>query len=406
MSTIAKSARLQGLEARGYRYEPEEFFENMTFPCVVHWNFNHFVVVCGRRGKTVYINDPSCGKVKVSMEEFDEAFTGLCIRFKPGEDFAPSGHQRSMFSYLRENLKDAKQTVAFVTLATLIGSLTSVLLPAGSRVFMDRILSGRSPDWLVPLLIFLSLLCLIQLVVGWIQAVFQMKLFGILGIKASCRYMWHLFHMPARFFFQRHPGTLQQNEEDNRVISQTFILRFVPLVISSLMMIIYAYAMLHYSLSLSALGLAGVAVNLILTRKIANRHIDIIRVMKRDMSKLMSASMAGVSMAETIKASGAENAYFGRWAGYQANMNAQNVRYEKSSQILGSIPGVLVKLSSALLLCGGVFLLIKGHFTPGMVVAFQAYLTAFMDPALQMANSEQMLQEMRTDMERIEDVMV
>ena len=147
MSAIAKSARLQGLEAKGYRYEPDEFFENMTFPCIVHWNFNHFVVVCGRRGSTVYINDPSCGKLKISMEEFDEAFTGLCIRFKPGEDFVPSGHQRSMFSYLKENLKDAKQTVAFVTMATLIGSLTSILLPAGSRVFMDRILSGRSRSW-------------------------------------------------------------------------------------------------------------------------------------------------------------------------------------------------------------------------------------------------------------------
>ena len=63
MSTIAKAARLQGLEAKGFRYEVDEFFENMTFPCIAHWNFNHFVVICGRRGKTVYINDPGSGKM-------------------------------------------------------------------------------------------------------------------------------------------------------------------------------------------------------------------------------------------------------------------------------------------------------------------------------------------------------
>ncbi len=406
MSSIAKAARALGLEATGYRYEVDEFFEKATFPCIVHWNFNHFVVACGRRGNTVTINDPASGRVKISLQEFDDAFTGLCICFQPGADFQPSGHPRSMLSYLRENLAGARETVLFVTLATLIVSLTSVLLPAGSRVFLDRILSGRSPGWLLPLLLLLSLICLIQLAVGWIRSVFQMKLFGTLGVKASCRYMWHLFHLPAGFFFQRNPGDLQQNEEANRTISQTFILQFVPLVISSMMMVFYVVAMFRYSIPLTLVALAVVSLNLVLTRYNAGRFIDIVRVMKHDLGRLMSASMAGVSMIETIKAAGAENAFFDRWSGYQANLNAQNVRYEKDTMILGSIPGVLLRLSSVLLLCGGAYLMIKGRFTSGMVVAFQGYLTAFIDPASQIADCEQMIQEMRTDMERIEDVMV
>jgi len=217
--------------------------------------------------------------------------------------------------------------------------------------------------------------------------------------------MWHIFHMPAEFFFQRQPGDLQQNEEANRVIAETFIMRVVPLIISGVMMIFYAGAMFRYNVPMSVIGLAIVAVNLILTRYIANRRINIVRVMKRDMGKLMSSSMAGISMIETIKASGAENAYFGRWSGYQANVNAQNIRFEKISQILGSLPGILIKLTTVVLLCFGTLLVIQGQFTLGCVVAFQAYLTAFMDPAMQMVNSGQMIQEMRTDMERIEDVM-
>ena len=258
---------------------------------------------------------------------------------------------------------------------------------------------------MLPLIVLLGILCLIQLAVGLVQTVFQMKLFGILGVKASTRYMWHLFHMPAEFFFQRQPGDLQQNEEANRQISETFIMRIVPIIVSCGMMIFYVAAMLRYSLVLTAVGLAIVAVNLFLTRYIANRRINIVRVMKRDLGKLMSSSMAGVSMAETIKAAGAENAYLSRWSGYQANMNDQNVRFEKVSQILGSLPGTLIRFTSVLLLCCGAWLVIRGEFTLGSVVAFQAYLTAFMDPALQMINSEQMIQEMRTDMERIEDIM-
>ncbi len=405
LSTVAKTARMMGLEAQGYRYETDEFFENATYPCIVHWKFTHFVVICGRRGNKVYVNDPASGEIKISMEEFDEAFTGVCLHFSPGEDFEPSGSQRSMASYLKENLKDAKSTVAFVAVASLIVSLASLLLPAVSRVFIDRILSGEDTHWLRPMLMVLGGICLIEFIVGVVQAVYQMKLFGILGIKASTRYMWHLFHLPAEFFFQRQPGDLQQNEEANRTISETFILRIVPLFVGVLMMLFYALVMIRYSLLLSAIGFAVVAADLFLTRYIANRRTDILRVMKNDIGKLRTASVSGVRMVETIKAAGAENSWFGRWAGYQSNVNEQNARFEKVTQILGSLPGTLIRLSSVLLLCGGVFLMIKGHFTMGCVVAFQSLLTAFTSPALDLVNSDQMIQEMRTDMERIEDIM-
>ena len=405
LSTVAKTARSLGLNAQGYRYDTEDFFQKAAFPCIVHWHFTHFVVVCGHRGRSVYINDPACGSEKISMEEFDEGFTGICLQFSPGENFEPSGRQRSMASYLKENLKEAKPTVVFVAAASLLTALVNLLLPAFSRVFLDRILSGQDPHWLRPMLMVLGLLCLIELIVGCVQAVYQMKLFGILGIRASSRFMWHIFHMPAEFFFQRQPGDLQQNEEANRIISETFIMRIVPLMIGVVMMLFYAFAMLRYSLLLSAVGFSVVALDLFLTRYIANRRINILRVMKRDRGMLMTSSMAGVRMIETIKASGAENAYFVRWAGYQANVNEQNTRFEKVTQILGSLPGVLISLSSSLLLCSGVYLVIRGHFTLGCVVAFQSLLSAFTEPALELVNSDQLIQEMRTDMERIEDIM-
>ena len=405
MSTLAKTARLLGLNAKGYRYEVDEFFQNASFPCIVHWRFTHFVVVRGRKGNTVYINDPASGSVKLTMQEFDEAFTGLCLQFSPGEDFVPTGSQRTMYSYLKENLEDAKPALVFVAAASLIVSLAGLLLPAASRLFLDRVLGGTGQAWLKPLLALLVVLCLVELVVGWVKAVYQMKLFGSLGIRASSRYMWHIFHMPADFFFQRQPGDLQQNEEANRTISETLILRLVPLTTGFVMMLFYGLAMLRYSLPLSVIGFSAVALNLVLTRTIAERRINILRVMKRDRGKLMTASIAGVRMIETIKASGSENAYFGRWAGYQANVNEQNTRFEKVTQILGSLPGILVRLASVLLLCGGVYLVIRGQFTLGCVAAFQSLLTAFMEPALGLVNADQMIQEMRTDMERIEDIM-
>ena len=94
---VMKAARFYGLEAKGYRYEPESLKEHGTFPCIVHWNFNHFVVLDGFKGNKAYLNDPANGSYSVSMEAFDKAFTGICLEFAPTEAFVPSGKPKSMF---------------------------------------------------------------------------------------------------------------------------------------------------------------------------------------------------------------------------------------------------------------------------------------------------------------------
>jgi len=404
-STIAKTARSLGLKAQGYRYELDNFFEHAAYPCIVHWNFTHYIVVKGRRGRYIYVNDPASGEVRMTMEDFDEGYTGISLFLEPDEGFTPSGRQKSMFSYISGTLKNARGALLFTAAATLVTTLSTALVPALSEVFVDRVLSRRSPEWLMPVLLLLGVLCLVQIVTGCVQAVHQMKLFGLLGVNGSSRYMWHLFHMPVRFFFQRHPGDLQQNEDATRMIAETFIMRIVPLLINSVMMLFYLVVMFRYSWLLTVIGLFFVFINLALSRYIAARRINIMRVIRRDTAKMMSSSMAGVGMLDTIKASGAENDFFGRWSGFQANMSNQTMKYEKVSQILGSIPGTLIRLSSVVILCMGVYFVARGYFTVGMVMAFQSYLIAFMNPAQQMIDSGQMIQEMRTDMERIEDIM-
>ena len=102
---ILVAARSYGLKAQGYRLEPEELREGGQFPCIVHWDFNHFVVCCGFRGNKVVINDPAKGMLSLSMEEFDRSFTGVCLMFEPTESFEPGGKPKSMLAFAKERLK-------------------------------------------------------------------------------------------------------------------------------------------------------------------------------------------------------------------------------------------------------------------------------------------------------------
>jgi ABC-type bacteriocin/lantibiotic exporter with double-glycine peptidase domain len=110
-------------------------------------------------------------------------------------------------------------------------------------------------------------------------------------------------------------------------------------------------------------------------------------------------------MIETIKASGAENGFFEMWAGYQASVNTQNVRFERINLFLGMLPGMIAGVMDVVVLVLGVWMTMRGSFTTGMILAFQGFLVSFMAPIQQLIESGQQLQEMRTSMERIEDVM-
>ena len=402
---VLKAARNYGLKALGYRLEPEELRTEGQFPAIIHWNFNHFVVLCGFKGNKAVINDPGRGNVLVDAKTFDESFTGVCLMFEPSESFEPGGKPKSVLRFAAKRLKGTGAAVAFVAITTLITSLISIINNGFTMVFYDRILSGRNPNWVKPFIAAFAVLVAIQIAVTLIQSVYSLKLSGKMAIIGSTTFMWKVLRMPVEFFTQRMAGDIQQRKATNATIADTLIGTFAPLALNAAMMIFYLAVMFRSSPMLTLIGIGSIAINLIVAGIISEKRVNITRVQMRDEGKLASATVSGIEMIETIKAAGAENGYFEKWAGYQAGVNTQRVRYSKINQILGIIPTLVSELASVAVLVAGVWLCLKGRFTEGAVMQFQGYLTLFSGPAQTLISSGQTLQEMRTDMERVEDVM-
>ena len=402
---VLRAARSYGLAAKGYRYEPEDLKKSGKFPCIIHWNFNHFVVLNGFRGDKAVLNDPAKGTYTVSMKAFDEAFTGICLFFEPGEDFKPEGKPQSMISYAKQRLTGAGTAIVFVTLTAVISALLGVITPAFSRVFLDRLLTGENPDWLMSFTLALAGISVIQLVVAWIQAVYSLRINGKLAVVGNTTFMWKVLRMPMEFFSQRMAGDIQGRQSANAEIAGQLVNTFAPLALDAAMMVFYLVVMLRYSVVLTLIGLASVLANLALSRVISKKRINITRVQMRDAGKLAGTTVAGIEMIETIKASGAENGFFEKWAGYQASVNASQVKFQRTNQLLGLLPALVSSLCGTAVLMMGVYLTMDGSFTVGMILAFQGFLSSFVSPAMTLISAGQTLQEMRTDMERIEDVM-
>ncbi|MBO6150948.1 MAG: NHLP family bacteriocin export ABC transporter peptidase/permease/ATPase subunit [Clostridium sp.] len=399
------AARSYGFDAQGFRCEIDALKEEVRLPCIIHWNFNHFVVLCGFRGKYAFINDPARGELRIPFDELDHSFTGICLQIVPGPEFTPSGKPKSIMEFALKRLRGTGPAAAFVLLSSLAGALFGVLNPAFARFFMDRLLTGENRELLMPFLSLMALMACAQAACAWIRAVYSLKINGKMAAVGNSEYMWKILRLPMEFFSQRLSGDILQRQGTNASISATLVNTLAPLLLDALMMGLYLVLMLRYSVLLTMVGIITIILNLMVSRIVSAKRVNITRVQMRDAGKLAAATVSGFRMIETIKASGAENGYFQHWAGFQASVNRQNVRFARLNLYLGSIPSLLASLANALVLVLGVLLAMQGRFTLGMILLFQGFLSSFMAPAGAIISAGQRLQEMRTEMERVEDVM-
>jgi len=402
---IYLAAEHYGFEVNAFRMSPETLKAEGTFPCIIHWNMNHFVVLNGFKGKHVYINDPARGTVKISWDEFDKSFTGVVLTPVPSKDFVPGGKRKSTLEFASKRLAGAGAAIVFVMLTTAISYLFSIADSVTSRIFIDRLLTGLNKDWLYPFIIFLIALAVIELTVSWAQTIYSLRINGKMSVIGNTTYMWKVLHLPMEFFSQRLAGDILSRAAMNASIAGTLVNTFAPLMLNTAMMIFYLVLMIKQSPLLTLIGFATLIVNIVMARIISNRRINITRVQLRDASKLTSTTASGIQMIETIKASGAESGFFQKWAGYQASVNAQEVKAAKDQSFLGVIPTFLSTVANYAVLITGVYLTMNGTFTLGSVLMFQGFLGAFMSPAMTLISAGQSIQEMRTQMERVEDVM-
>ena len=402
---VLRAARSYGLIAKGYRMEPDTLKNDGKFPCIIHWNFNHFVVLCGFKGNKAVINDPAQGSYTVPMETFDKSFTGVCLTFEPGDTFEPGGKPKSVLAFARQRMKGTGEAVTFTVITAVIAALIGIIQPGFSRIFLDRLLTGVNPGWITPFLWALAGLSAIQIIIVFIQAVYSLRISGKISAVGSSTFMWKVLHLPMEFFSQRLAGDIQQRKSTNAAVAMSLVSTFAPLVIKTAMMVFYLVVMLRYSALLTLVGIASIAINTAMSRVISAKRINITRVQLRDSGKLSGSTVAGIEMIETIKASGAENGFFEKWSGYQASVCMQETKFARLNQYLGRMPQLVSILTNTIVTVLGVYLVMNGRFTVGMIMAFQGFLASFTAPAQELISAGQTLQEMRTQMERIEDVM-
>lgn len=402
-SNIVRAARSFGLVANGYRKEPTTLHE-LPMPCIIHWDFNHFVVLEGIDGDRVYINDPAVGRRTLDMAELDRAFTGVALAMEPTEAFRKIGNKpRGLLLLIRE-LRTSRNAVLLAVAVSLALIAPGIVIPGLSKVFIDEVLIQNNQSWLVPLLIGMGLTALFRTLVTALQQSILLRVQTKLSVVMTSRFIWHVMALPMDFFTQRHAGDIATRISTNEEIARLLSSGVVTNVVNLASVAFFAIAMAFYDVLLTTIGVALSLLNVLALNVISRRREDLSRSLALEQGKLFGSIVGAVRSIESLKASGLEDEAFVHWAGIQAkSLNAEQ-ELGASSVLLEMFPTLLSGLTVAAILGIGGYRVIEGLLTLGGLVAFQSLMASFSAPITALTNQMGSLQTIKGGLERLQDV--
>jgi len=403
-SCVIRAARNRGCTANGYRWNPDRLKEVSKFPLIVHWEFNHFVVLEGIKGDTVYLNDPAMGRRTVKWEDFRTSYTGVALHVEPNENFKPEGERYNIFKDVAKKLAQDKWAVLFIILLNLGMIIPGLASPVFSQIFLDDILTKKHPDWMFNFCLAMTVSWVVCGVMTWLQAVILTRWQKKLTLADSSSFFWHLLRLPMAFFHQRFAGEVASRVSFNESIAGVLSGPAATAILNFFVAIFYLALLLQYNVTLTLIGIFFSSINFIVFFALRRHLTDMNMKIQQDAGKEYGTTMNGLMMIETIKANGNESDFFAKWAGYRAKVLKASQDVALWSMTATIIPTLLGGINGALIMTIGGFSIMDGVLTAGMFTAFQSLMGSFQAPVNDLLGLGSTLQSTEMQMQRLNDV--
>ncbi len=401
---VLRAARTYGLEANGFKRDLDAL-RTTPMPCILFWNFNHFLVLEGFVDDIAYLNDPATGPRTVTQAELDEAYTGVVLCMAPTAEFVREGAEPSLRAAIRDRVRGSEGPVTYAMLAGLALVIPGLVVPAFARIFVDQILVQGLTGWVGPLLLGMTVTALVRGALVWVRSYVLLRLSTRLSIVESSRFLWHVLRLPVEFFAQRSAGDISSRVALNSAVSQMLAGRVAATVIDVVLIVFYAALMLLYDWQLALISIAIVGANLWLMQLVSAQRVDGNRRLLQEEGKFAGTLMGGLGNIETLKATSGETQLFAKLAGQQATLSNASQELARQSLVLDLVPSALTGVGGALVLAVGGYHVMQGTLTLGMLVAFQSLQAGFFGPVHSLLSLGSRLQEVVGEIGRIDDVL-
>ena len=400
---LLKAARRQGCVAKAFAGR-SEVLRKKEFPLILFWEFNHFLVLEGFQGDTVFLNDPAMGRRTVPWDEFITSYTGVYMKITPDENFKPEGEPYSIVKTVAAKLREDKWALIFLMVLGLCMIIPGLAVPVMSQIFIDDVFSLKHADWIVKLLIAMfGTMVMLGIMTAMRAAVltyWQKKL----TIADSSGFFWHVLRMPVTFFQQRYAADIASRIQFNESTAEVLSNQAATALLDLLVALFYLLLLFQYSVPLTLIGISISVVDIFVFLYMRRRQTDLIMRIQQDASKAYGVLMSGLMMVESIKANGSEGDLFAKWAGYAAKASVATQEMKLWTMKVKLLPLLLGGLNSALIMTVGGFSIMEGIMTAGIYTAFNNLIAKFHEPVQKLLSLGNVLQNTEMQMRRLDDV--
>ena len=400
-AAILRAARHYGLECSGLAL-PVEQLKKLDLPLIVFWQFSHFVVVEGFDSRSFHLNDPSTGRRRLSAEAFAKGYSGIALRFKPGEDFKPGGERPGFFSQLGTLLANSWRALTGVAACAFMLTLLSLVVPVALGVFVDDVLGNHGP-WggLVAALLGAGVLVYI---LSLLKHRFLTRLAVRVSVIGYSRGLSRLLRLPVGFFQHRLVGDVTERVSSTDRVAKNLAEQFLVLIVDMAMSAVLVVAMFAYDVLLTLGVLLLALVHGVVARSLKGLRAVRSQAMRREQGLLIGFGMQMLQSADNLRMTGADDRFFSRWSGQQARELGARQRHAEVGALNAALPGLIGAFRSAAILGVGGGLVMTGAMTLGTLVGFYILAEMFLAPIGRFLEFADKRHALETDLQRQQDI--
>ncbi len=377
----------------------------LGLPALLHWEFDHFVVLVKIGRRRIVVNDPAAGRRVLDWKEFGRAFTGVAVEFTAAPDTpAQSARQLPSLRGLLRSFRGLPRYLSVMLFLLVATQLLSLAPPLATQLLIDEVVLGQDRQWLHRVIFGLALVMLAAVIIDTLRRRVALYTGMRVATDSTTLIIRHLLRLPAVTVGRHSVGDLMSRVDSMRPLRVVLTDTSLQLVVQAVVLIATLTLMFVYSRQLTAISLAAVLL-------IALLHASLLPLCRAlNTRQVVAAAGAGNSLIESLRAFPAVNATglgaqrLAHWQhGFATAINADN-RKQQLTIIAGAGQGVILVFEYALFLAAGIGGVLDRQLTLGVLFAFLSLRGTLMAASAELLAAARQLYLVRSHVDRVAEI--
>lgn len=404
LSGLINMAGELGLATRPLSLELDEL-SSLRMPCILHWEFNHFVVLISVRRNCAVLHDPAQGRRTVNLSELSQCFTGVALEAWPNEGFTvETVRNRIKLGSLMGNIYGFKRTLGKIFCLSLVIETINLVMPVGTQLVMDYAIPAKDHGLLTLICIGLIFFIFLRTTVSFIRSWSSLILSTSINIQWQSGLFKHLIKLPLRYFVQRKVGDIQSRFGSLSTLQDNFSGSIIGALMDGIMVIGVLVMMVLYGgwLTWFVLGFTFIYIIVRLMTYGTYRQLSE-EALIRD-ARTKSYFMETLFSIATVKMQDLGNRRITQWLNLEIDSVNSSIKLTKMNMLFSGVNSLIGACDQVLILWLGTNLVIDNQMTIGMFIAFGAFRDQFTSRVSSLINYLLQLRMLSLHNERISDI--